>query len=126
MGFRNSKQRSDICHIFLKMKNLDRFYVGSDIGASGFTENFEGEIILIKAHESSLSIGEQTLCLVVKDFWNGGGGAKVYDVMANLDRGVVRAIGELMTASAQHDSSFIDEWKVQWNGFDPDQDYFSS
>ena len=85
MGFRNSKQRSEICRVLLEMKGLDRFYVGSDIGYSGFTEDFEGAIILIKANESTLSPWKQTLLLTVKDFWNGGGGAKVHDVMANLD-----------------------------------------
>jgi hypothetical protein len=126
MGFRDSKQRSDVCYVLLKMKDMQDLIKPNEIGEVRMTEEAVEHLRMARGGNSKHGPGKATLIRAAFDFYNGDGGATIHEVLHNLEPGVGRAIGELMTATAQRDPVFIDDWVKQWDGFDLNQDYFAS
>lgn len=119
--FRNDRQRAKACRLLLQFQHLERFWHDDDLGPrSGPTEEACTELSYGKQGIGRLSTSEHIMLRVAFDFWNGGGGASIWDIQSHLDVNVIHAIGELLITSnenPQFEGRPVDDWLEKWRHF---------
>ena len=127
MPFKNSRQRAQVCKVFLDMEGMGKYCDFEDVDLAPFGLNQEAvvELCRIREEETRLSPGEQVLLTFVWDIWNDSGQTPIGKILGNLDSGVVQSIGELLQAVSQDDQDLITEWIEKWKGYNPSSEFFA-
>jgi hypothetical protein len=117
--FRNDQQRAQACRTLLSFSNLEGFFNAD--GRPGPTDLASELLSCLKRDgPSMLSQGEQILFLAAFDFWNGAGGASIWQIQSHLNVNVIHAIGELLIACNEEPALAgdpVDQWIERWKRY---------
>lgn len=117
--FRNNHQRALACRTLLSFLNLEVYFT---------TQRFPGPTQLAsellacinRGGPCMLSTGERILFLTAFDFWNGCGGASIWQIQSYLNVNIIHAIGELLIACNEDPGLTgepVDAWVEKWRAF---------
>jgi len=118
--FRNDHQRALACRTLLSFVNLEVYFT-TEGNRPGPTELASELLTCIKRDgPSMLSRGEQIMICAAFDFWNGAGGASIWQIQSHLNVNVIHAIGELLIACNEDPDlagAPVDAWIEKWRCF---------